>query len=203
VRIWEAETGKLLHEVPLQSQALAWSPDGKTLLAGPHDLGEAPLIDAESGAVRFQLNEGVRGLKAVRWSPDGKAFTTLSNEGLLRVWDAINGEARRTLPASAWIGNVYAAAWSADGRVLATGSEAAIHLCDGDGHPLGVLMPFDLFGQLAVSADGHYRGNARVERQIRMVVQKRDGTSETLTPAEFEQKYGFKNDPAQLRLLGE
>ncbi|MBI1913463.1 MAG: hypothetical protein HYS12_01715 [Planctomycetes bacterium] len=32
--------------------------------------------------------------------------------------------------------------------------------------------------------------------------QKPYGTSETLTPADFEQKYGFKNDPAKVRLLG-
>jgi hypothetical protein len=32
------------------------------------------------------------------------------------------------------------------------------------------------------------------------VVQKRDGTTETLTPREFEQKYGFKNDPEKVRL---
>jgi hypothetical protein len=33
-----------------------------------------------------------------------------------------------------------------------------------------------------------------------MVVQKRDGTSETLTPAEFAQKYGFTNEPDKVRL---
>jgi hypothetical protein len=32
-------------------------------------------------------------------------------------------------------------------------------------------------------------------------VQKRDGSSETLTPREFEQKYGFKNEPEKGRLL--
>ena len=61
-------------------------------------------------------------------------------------------------------------------------------------------MPREPFEQLAVTADGHYGGSARVERAILMVVQKRDGTSETLTPPEFEQKYGFKNDPARVRL---
>ena len=33
-----------------------------------------------------------------------------------------------------------------------------------------------------------------------MVVRERDGTSETLTIGDFEQKYGFKNDPAKVRL---
>jgi hypothetical protein len=33
-----------------------------------------------------------------------------------------------------------------------------------------------------------------------MVVQKGDGTSATLTPAEFERQYSWKNDPAKVRL---
>ena len=33
-----------------------------------------------------------------------------------------------------------------------------------------------------------------------MVVQKRDGSSETLTPFEFARKYGFKNEPDKVRL---
>jgi hypothetical protein len=41
----------------------------------------------------------------------------------------------------------------------------------------------------------------RVERLIRMVVQKRDGSSETLPPHEFERKYGFKNEPDKVRLI--
>ena len=36
-----------------------------------------------------------------------------------------------------------------------------------------------------------------------MVVQKRDGTTETLTPGEFERKYGFKNEPERVRLVAE
>ena len=32
-----------------------------------------------------------------------------------------------------------------------------------------------------------------------MAVQKADGTTETLTPHEFEQKYGFKNEPDKVR----
>jgi hypothetical protein len=33
------------------------------------------------------------------------------------------------------------------------------------------------------------------------VVQKRDGTTETLTSSEFERKYGFKNEPDKVRLI--
>jgi WD40 repeat protein len=200
VRIWESDTGKLLHEVPLQSQSLAWSPDAKPLLAGPMDQGEAILIDADSGTVRLKLGEGVRALMCAYWPANGKTIITLANQGQLRVWDVSSGKALRELQWTDVQGIITSAVWSPDGKTLAWQTGREIHLHDGDGHPLGVLLPFDAFGQLAVTADGHYRGNARVERAIRMVVQKRDGSSETLTPREFERKYGFKNEPDKVRL---
>jgi len=98
------------------------------------------------------------------------------------------------------IGYIPSAAWSPDGQMLAWANGDAIHLHDAAGASLGVLLPLGAFGQLAVTADGRYRGNDRIERAIRIVAQKRDGTSETLTVGEFEQKYGFKNDPATVRL---
>jgi WD40 repeat protein/tRNA A-37 threonylcarbamoyl transferase component Bud32 len=201
VRIWEGHTGKLLREVPLQSQGLAWSPDGQALVAGePYGLSNACLvIEAGSGAIRAKIKEGVAGLLCAHWSPDGKTITTFDTLGLLRVWDAATGKPRRGVQLPDRTG-ISAAAWSPDGRALASAGNGAIHLCDGDGQPLGVLMPVGPFAQLAVRADGHYRGNARVDREIMIVVQRRDGTSETLTPAVFEQRYGWHNDMERVRL---
>jgi WD40 repeat protein len=200
VRIWAADTGKLLHESPLtwETQA-AWSPDGKTLAAGPTEQGECLLIDAASGAVRVKARTegGLHHIRAIRWARDRKTFSTIDRGEHRRYFDAATGKQLRTLPLSLGNGN---GSWSPDGQVLAWSNGFEIRLYDSECWPLGVLLPSDPFAQLAVTAAGRYRGNARVERQIRMVVQKRDGTSETLTPGEFEQKYGFKNDPAKARL---
>lgn len=200
VRIWEADTGKLLHEVPLRSWGLAWSPDGKTLAAGSTDRGgECLLIDSASGSVRVKMpNAGWN--TNFRWAPDGKTFTTLEEGVRLRVRDAATGKIRREVPLPRLLEDRPREAWSPDGRILARLGGWEIHLCDSDGLPLGVLLPFAPFEQLAVTAAGHFRGNARVERAIRMVVQKRDGTTETLTPREFAQRYPFKNDPDKVRL---
>ena len=54
---------------------------------------------------------------------------------------------------------------------------------------------------MTITPDGHYTGNEQVERGIVMVVQKDDGTQEMLEPADFEQKYGFKNEPDKVHLL--
>jgi hypothetical protein len=155
------------------------------------------LIDAASGQVRVTVRGGLP-----RWSADGKTVTTIGYPAGLRVWDSATGRRLRLAPLSWPCGGLakIPAPWSPDGRVLARNNDCEIHLSDADGQLLGMLLPFDAYGQLAVTADGHYRGSARVEREIMMVVQKRDGTSETLTPAAFEQKYGFKNEPDKVRL---
>ena len=202
VRIWEADTGKLLHEIQLRAYRIAWSPVDKTLVASvatPSGAAEYLVIDAASGAVRVKTR-GTFWDPWVRWAPDGKTFTTLSARDELRVWDSATGERRRAVQLSQLPGSWASVAWSPDGRVLARCNGHAIDLSDSDGWPLGVLLPGDPFQQLAIAAAGHYRGTARVERAIRVVVQKRDGTSETLTPAEFARKYGFKNDPEKVRL---
>jgi WD40 repeat protein len=197
VCLWEADSGKLVHELPFFAWNLVWSPDSKTLAAGSAQGTDCLLIDAASGAVRIKMEGGLP-----LWSSDGKTLLTVSWWGLLRARDAATGAQRWAVPISRLPPTTPApVGWSADGRVLARSNGYEVHLCDADGHQLGVLLlPGEPFAQLAVTADGHYRGSARVEREVRMVVQKRDGASETLTPAEFGRKYDFRNNPAQVRL---
>jgi hypothetical protein len=201
VQRWDAETGRPLGPgagVAQPAATTARSPDGKqTAVAdhagvGLHDAGGERTYTLE------QLND--RLLTSLAWSPDSRSLALRYQEGrqsgVVEV-DAATGQQRPPGAVAGW----QAAAQSPDGRTRAILEGNTIHLDDANGFPLGVLLPFDTFGQLAVSADGHYRGSARVEREIRMVVQKPDGSSETLTPAEFEQKYGFKNEPEKVRLL--
>jgi WD40 repeat protein len=200
VYFFDAVPGKERPSVASPAAVLAWSPDGKTLAAGPVIDEECRLIDAASGAVRVQTHGRFHDLWAIRWSPDGKTFSTYEGEMQLRVWVSATGRQlqKRYVPTLTARSHRV---WSPDGRVLARSNGFEIHLCDADGWPLGVLLPGDPFAQLTITADGHYRGTPRVDRQIMMVVQKRDGTSATLTPAEFERQYGWKNEPDKVHLL--
>jgi WD40 repeat protein len=214
VYIWQRDNGKLLLEVPLPGSSLAWSPDGRRLAVQTArekegvGRGGVVLIDAASGKLLASGPEpGLAGEHgpAVHWASDGKTFVTFHNRfgpeagASVRVWD---GESCALLRSTRLQGMPLAqcAAWSPDGRVLGCARDSQVYLHDAAGQPLGVLLPSNTFGQLAITADGHSRGNARIERLIRVVVQKRDGTSETLTPGEFEHKYGFKNEPEKVRL---
>ena len=53
---------------------------------------------------------------------------------------------------------------------------------------------------LVISPKGHYRGSPFGEQQIVYVTQTADGTQRTLTLAEFAKKYGWQNDPSQVKL---
>jgi WD40 repeat protein len=213
VFVWEADTGKQRHEVPLvvglAATAAAWSPDGKLLAAGLTQQCECLLIDPLTGAVRLKMPalELAGNCVVLHWSASGKTLSAYNGGhnsiDLLCEFDTGSGKQLRQIrwPVHhGWYKVASCSSWSPDGRVLATDEGAQIGLWDSDGWPLGVLLPREAFAQLAVTVDGHYQGGTRVERAIRMVVQKRDSTSETLTPSEFEQHYGWRNDPARVRL---
>jgi hypothetical protein len=157
------------------------------------------VIDAESGTVRAETPLEHAQVQAIRWSADGKTFAKTDHLGYVRLWDSDHVKELRAVRLSQ-VPTDQGAHWSPDGRVLAWANHCEIVLCGSDGPPRGVLLPGEPFGRLAVTAGGHYRGAAEVQRLIRIVVQKCDGTSETLAPAEFEQRYGWKNDPWKVRL---
>jgi hypothetical protein len=79
--------------------------------------------------------------------------------------------------------------------------QTSVRLYRPDGTPHAALLTLRDNNTLAVSAAGHYRGTPQraVDREVVYVVQT-DRGQETLIPAEMERKYGWKNDPSQVRL---
>jgi len=48
-----------------------------------------------------------------------------------------------------------------------------------------------------ISPDGHWAGPPEAEQQLAYVVLLDSGEQQTLTPAEFAKRYGWKNDPSK------
>jgi WD40 repeat protein len=95
IRLWDVDTGKSSDLVlPQQGsiERVAFSPDGKTILAASKD-DTATLWDLAKGKsvgppLRFPRPGQLRPLLAVAFSPDGKSMLTLTwGDRTVRLWD--------------------------------------------------------------------------------------------------------------------
>lgn len=90
IQIWDANTGEPLfslekHTLPVE--ALAFSPDGKTLASG--DTGNRiRLWNMDTGTSRATLKIFTGSLHALTFSPNGKLLASGSSDGKVRLWDA-------------------------------------------------------------------------------------------------------------------
>jgi WD40 repeat protein len=100
--------------------AVAFSPDGKTVLTGSVD-GKARLWDAETGQPLSPPMAHQDSVHAVAFSPDGKTVLTGSWDNTARLWDAATGQPLG--PPMTHRDRVLAVAFSPDGKTVLTGSQ--------------------------------------------------------------------------------
>jgi WD40 repeat protein/tetratricopeptide (TPR) repeat protein/tRNA A-37 threonylcarbamoyl transferase component Bud32 len=143
-------------------EAVAVSPDGRTILAGTSQpyakKGEATLWDARTGQLLRTFTYAARVL-SVAFSPDGHTVATGSGmpataQGEARLWDVETG---RPLGALAHQGPVRVVLFSPDGRTLASASDdRTARLWDvASGKPRGATLAHNApVRALAFSADG-------------------------------------------------
>ncbi len=97
-------------------RAVSWSPDGRWLAVPTGRLG---MIDPVAGTIALSKS-GVSSVYGC-WSPDGRAFATIDEEGKLKFWNPVKLEMTVELAAFSR-GLNGGIAWSPDGRWIATGT---------------------------------------------------------------------------------
>ncbi len=158
------------HKGPVD--ALAFSPDGKTLASGSNDK-TVRLWDAATGEARATLTGHEDSVSAVAFSPDGKTLASAGenprNPSELRLWDAATGEPRATLKGHE--NYVSAVAFSPDGKTLASGSgDKTVRLWDAaTGEARATLKGHeDSVNAVAFSPDGKTLASASWDRTVRL-----------------------------------
>jgi WD40 repeat protein len=157
VKLWDADTGKLLHTLPHDEdiRAVAFRPGDGKILATASDDNSARLGDADTGELLHTLPHQA-GVLAVAFSPDGRRVLTASGDRTARLWDAATGRELWDEPLRHQ-GSVNGVAFSPDGQtVVTTSSDWTARLWEAaTGRPLG--QPMQHHGpvlQVAFSPDG-------------------------------------------------
>jgi WD40 repeat protein len=99
--------------------SLAFSPDGKWLLAGCYDGGH--VYDVEKLEAATYLPGHIERVRSVAWSHDGRLLATGSWDKTARIWEASSGKQLLTMTCK---GNIWAVAFTPDDQTLLTGDFA-------------------------------------------------------------------------------
>ncbi|HKC62641.1 MAG TPA: hypothetical protein VKB86_03340, partial [Pyrinomonadaceae bacterium] len=118
VQLWNVEDEKLQATLNgfKQSPSLNWSPDGLRLLTTNWGKG-ASVWNVQTGQRLYELNDAHRGIRDVKWSPDGKMILALDGK-FARVWDAETGTSLYEL--SGLQHDISSVRWSPDRRTIMT-----------------------------------------------------------------------------------
>ena len=190
LKLWDVTTQQerqTIQEKGFEFSALAYTPDGKTLVAGDWNGGVITLWDAATGHKRATLDQKkYTGGWVSSWFPymfhaslavssDGRTIAharrtfRITGRGTVELWDLRTGRHHLTL--SGHQAEIWTVAFSPDGKTLATGSEdKTVKLWDPiTGEERGTLRGHQgRISRVAFSADGTVLATASWDGTVKL-----------------------------------
>jgi hypothetical protein len=133
VRVYRVADGSLAYTIKKHTDfvtAIQFSPDGTTIASGDR-AGGLFLASAADGSSPRLLDGVIDGVADLDWRRDGKALAVAAGDGSVLVFEPVKG-----LIAAKWQAHetgATAVAYSADGRIVSGGHDAAARVWSADG----------------------------------------------------------------------
>ena len=132
VRIWDSETGKLLHLLNIHGAGLIYatfSPDQKILATVGMDnkIKLWKWDNTDSPELLHELNGHIKEVWAIAFSPDSQSLVSTSNDQTVKIWNVNNGQNLHTMEAH--LNGGLAVAYSPDGsQIGSAGKDGKVKL---------------------------------------------------------------------------
>ncbi|WP_442482775.1 WD40 repeat domain-containing protein [Aeoliella sp. SH292] len=204
LRLWDAKTGKLLHELPANYsiRSLDFHPTEPKLVTGGGRDGESELLVWTLSDEEVDLNEleaPPGSVRTVRFSPDGKRLAAGTDEGELWIWQkkaAKAGVVKVEFP-----GPVRAFDFLGDSGRIAVVGEKNVALVDAESGEVASISPLKPMKEgisIATTADRVYTGGQMLGVQSRDPATM-DDASKVIAPRwpAIEQNHAFDARYAQ------
>ncbi len=205
INIWDAKTAKSIGHLSLEKNilAIAFSPDGSKLGVFKSDnitdiIDVARMLKAASKPIVSQLSseKGTAILGNLAWSPDGTLVAT--TDRALTLWNANTETRLHRIQMPTFVENI---AFAPDGRTIVGGlGDRTVRFCDTPTGDLRGTIVHDVNQIIAIANDGHYKSVPGLEANLVFIVQT-NKSQDTYDLKTFVGKYGWKNNPAAVRLM--